>query len=366
MDKTRLEELFDEELLFEDVSLTIRRRSKNRVLKWVTSDQSVLVTIPYIFTGNYGIYVFVDDAADAPEFYRALQAKLKLKQGLFVFAMDGENGTYYDADHGNYIDFEDFYDGVATFRSNHMIPECFRHRVRFSSAEDYFDDKSELFETDGEEEEDDFGYIRPTLTDNKVDEIDDVLVAIADEPAVDGKYVYYPDGSVRVKKYVSGSFGSGGDILFPCSDADPNKMYWIAVLGGWFGAHKFIDRKWGQGILYALTCGMGGIFYLLDLISMLTGNYYFAKVDYSMGEDRRIKKSAQRFYMRPMQKRLMCAFGILAAIALTVLVIKVVYEPLLTGLSALLSALGNNLIVNNEEIISGVESVGGELGELIP
>jgi TM2 domain-containing membrane protein YozV len=363
MEKMRLEELFDEELIFENVPLTIKRRSKNKVLKWVTSEKYVPISIPFIFTGNYGVYVFIEDIEDAQQIYSTLQSKLKLKQGLFVFAEEEEGGSYYDADHSCYIDFEDFYEAIEIFRANHMVPECLRHRVKFINIEDYFEDKSELLALDDEEDGDQ--YIRPVIGDNKLDEVDNAIDALSDEPTLDGKYIRYPDGTVKVKQFVSQRFGAGAEVLFPCSEVDPNKMFWITVLGGWFGAHKFVDGKWGQGVLYTLTCGMCGIFYMSDLISMLMGSYYFTKVDYSMGHNKRINKSAQRIYMQPLEKKWICALGLIAAVALTMFTINILYKPLLAGITALLSSIANNQVVNNEEIIAGIEGA-SDVIELIP
>ena len=155
MEKQRLEELFDEELVFENVPLTIKRNGNHKVLKWVTSDKFVSASIPFIFTGSFGVYVLIEDIEDAQQIYDILQSKLKLKQGLFVFAKDGDGGSYYDVDNKNYIDFEDFYEGLYIFRQNHMIPESLIHAVKFKNAEDYFEDKSDLLVLDEEEEDDD-------------------------------------------------------------------------------------------------------------------------------------------------------------------------------------------------------------------
>ena len=48
---------------------------------------------------------------------------------------------------------------------------------------------------------------------------------------------------------------------------------WVALclclfLGG-FGAHKFYDGKAGMGILYIFTCGLFGIGWFIDLITIL-------------------------------------------------------------------------------------------------
>lgn len=41
------------------------------------------------------------------------------------------------------------------------------------------------------------------------------------------------------------------------------------LLGGWFGLHKFMEKKTGLGILYLLTGGLLGIGWLVDSITYL-------------------------------------------------------------------------------------------------
>jgi len=47
------------------------------------------------------------------------------------------------------------------------------------------------------------------------------------------------------------------------------------LLGGWFGLHKFMEKKIGLGILYLLTFGIFGIGWIIDCI--VYGSRYFKK-----------------------------------------------------------------------------------------
>lgn len=40
----------------------------------------------------------------------------------------------------------------------------------------------------------------------------------------------------------------------------------VTIFGGWFGLHKFMDKKIGMGILYFLTTGLFGIGWIIDII----------------------------------------------------------------------------------------------------
>lgn len=46
----------------------------------------------------------------------------------------------------------------------------------------------------------------------------------------------------------------------------------ITILGGWFGLHKFIDKKIGMGILYLFTFGLFGIGWLFDIYKAFTSS----------------------------------------------------------------------------------------------
>ena len=45
--------------------------------------------------------------------------------------------------------------------------------------------------------------------------------------------------------------------------------FFLCLFLGIFGAHKFYEGKAGRGILYLLTCGIFGIGWLIDLLSIL-------------------------------------------------------------------------------------------------
>lgn len=46
--------------------------------------------------------------------------------------------------------------------------------------------------------------------------------------------------------------------------------FFLCLLLGLFGAHKFYEGKIGMGILYLFTLGLFGVGWLIDLISILT------------------------------------------------------------------------------------------------
>lgn len=47
----------------------------------------------------------------------------------------------------------------------------------------------------------------------------------------------------------------------------------VTIFGGWFGLHKFMDKKIGMGILYFLTAGLFGIGWIIDIIKECIAKY---------------------------------------------------------------------------------------------
>ena len=40
----------------------------------------------------------------------------------------------------------------------------------------------------------------------------------------------------------------------------------VTIFGGWFGLHKFLDKKIGMGVLYQFTAGLFGIGWIIDIL----------------------------------------------------------------------------------------------------
>ena len=120
-------------------------------------------------------------------------------------------------------------------------------------------------------------------------------------------YRYTEDGVLLVRKTESGRTGNFGSLFydrelwFRCSEKDPDRQYLQMVLGGWFGLHKFLEKKYWQGIFYLLTCGCFGVFYLYDLFAMFVGDYSYKAVTY-VEEDEGLKRIMQKIYYKPLEK----------------------------------------------------------------
>lgn len=82
-----------------------------------------------------------------------------------------------------------------------------------------------------------------------------------------GAVKYGADGHAYIKKH-------GSWVI--ASDLDPDETFKKCALFGAFGVHKFAEptrSKKLTGILYFLTCGLFGVGWLADCVSMLLGVY---------------------------------------------------------------------------------------------
>ena len=61
--------------------------------------------------------------------------------------------------------------------------------------------------------------------------------------------------------------------MTPTSDKSKATALILCVLFGWLGLHRFYVGKVITGLLYACTCGLFGIGWLVDLIMVCTGKF---------------------------------------------------------------------------------------------
>ena len=130
------------------------------------------------------------------------------------------------------------------------------------------------------------------------------------------------------------------DEYFPVADDDPKKFLLLAIFGGAFGLHRFAAGEYARGIFYLLTCGGFGVFFLFDIMAILTGSYYVRQVSYIEDGDT-YRRSVSRIYLRKPdgRARLWGAAGwVFAAYSSYFLYVKL-FIPALCGIgSALIGA----------------------------
>ena len=323
----------------------------------VASGKEKTAQILRIMTGINGVFVICEGKKDMPDIYSALYHRLGIRNSLFCFVWtEGEaGGALYDPSQQSFIEIVDFVIGFESFYFNHLIPQSELHLYDFKNLEDYLKVQiPEIEEVPKEEDDRREKYVRPLISEEKLDHIADILLEMEGAALVDGNYLVDSDGSMKVKKIISASNGVGIPVLsgsvskhlFPCEEVDGNKAYITTLAGGWFGLHKFQRGKWGQGLLYLLTCGVGGVFYVYDLIMMLIGNYYDTKVEYSMVEGH-ITQKKQRVYARPVRNKRIWALTVPVAMLFTWAVTTFVYIPTAQAITTAITTIVQDVAEDN-------------------
>lgn len=161
------------------------------------------------------------------------------------------------------------------------------------------------------------------------------------------------DGTLLVRKvedvrlgHFPVSFGVR-ELWFPCLMVDADRQYLLMVLGGWFGLHKFQEKRYFYGLFYLLTCGCFGVFYFWDLVEMLCGNYKVIQVSYGM-EKGVLERKRKRCYYAPIRKKKRAVFLLGFAFFLTVILVQFLYRPVGTlVISTVAEFIANNVSERN-------------------
>lgn len=94
------------------------------------------------------------------------------------------------------------------------------------------------------------------------------------------KLLFLDNSNNKIKIDAEGNvFIKRGNKFFKASEQSSNKLFWITLLGGWLGIHKFVQGEKIQGFIYLLTIGLFGFGWLMDIISLLLGSI---KDDYGL------------------------------------------------------------------------------------
>lgn len=298
-----------------------------------------------LFVGTNGIYVCVDQADGQNNLFHMIKRKFNLQdQQLFLFLVSAtDSGSFYDYTNG-FVEMKNIYEAYQNCYYNHLIPQADLFHISFSCPSDYC--QSVEYEADYEAYEDDAEqYVMPVISEKQLDLIKNKLEAIFNEPVTDGNYRIYPDGRMEIKRAVTESVGGvistfveKGTAYFPCMEADGDQFFLLTLLGGLFGLHKFKTGNYLRGILYALTCGCCGVFYILDLLSIIFGSYSYSMIssDKSSGT---VEFQKKRFYSRPLKNKKKAMLLTLVAAVFAFLLVKFVYISALDHINVILSSV---------------------------
>lgn len=345
-------------------------------------DKSLIV--PLLITGSNGIYIFIDELfkEDVKEIHQQLEKLFNIRNdGLYLFfynsdnSNEGEDDTLtawvYDFVHHEFLELEDLYDAFDVFYYNHYIPQAELHCYHFNSLIDYFTLQEVEIERELELEENDERYIKPIISSDKVEYIEKKLEELLSSGRKEGKYTYYEDGTMTVNKIVRSpdgwkkpweSYMETKTYDYPCSYEEGDKTFLITALGGWFGVHKFRTGKFVQGIFYLLSCGCCCMFYFIDMVAVMTGNYATTNSHYFRSPSGRVEKAQIITYNRPVKNKKLFLLAPIMAI-ISILLLNYAYLPAYEYGSKAVSSIVQELYeekINNGNNIKNISGLSDE------
>lgn len=131
-----------------------------------------------------------------------------------------------------------------------------------------------------------------------------------------------------------------GNMWYEASEDNTESLFYITLLGGWLGLHKFKRQETKRGILYLVTFGLFGVGWLIDILRILLG----------------VEKGEDEAYLLPVENPKMKWLMFLAAIPAAALLIFCHYKIL----SAILSGVGMIL-----DTITGSTTTGKHLESIL-
>ncbi len=167
------------------------------------------------------------------------------------------------------------------------------------------------------------------------------------------KYITDEDGQQYVLKYedkrICGiSTGLiGEEVYYPLSEMETSELILKTTILGFLGVHKFKLGQIMQGILYLITCGGAGLLPMLDIVSMVTGNYYYIRNDYS-NEGLRV---SEQIYLKGSEKKLL---GLIMAIISGIIGFVIANTLYLTFLKGIVEIIGSVISAANPNAFSEI------------
>ena len=156
----------------------------------------------------------------------------------------------------------------------------------------------------------------------------------------DGTKYIQKDSDLKIGKINTGLIGR--KMWYRVSEILPEKVACYIAFGGSVGLHKFMNGEFGQGFLYLLTSGFGGILPVLDLIALFTGGYSYQEVIYYQ-EECGIQRRSEKIYVERCCGLFKCLLAIGITLAVGILWTHFVYASALELVIQLITEIGINI-----------------------
>lgn len=318
--------------------------------------------VSLVCLGQNGVYVFILSKSEDTDVLlndvaRAQQKYRLNTNGVYIFVRTHEKDYFYEA--GKLHEIESALEGFSNLYLNTQRPSIDLNYIGFSSdldmlqepelPEAYKDENGNAVEV---ECSGDVSFVSPRISEN-------MLLVIAkrfDEARedLDDKTEYVDENGVKYRKHYATSANGlwvSSEQWYPVADDDPVRFFFLTLFGGIFGLHKFKTKEYLKGLFYLLTCGGFGIFYVMDVISIATGNYFVTQVSYS-DNGNQMEKYKQKIYLDRLPKLSYKLSGIVSSVAIAYVAYVLVYIPILSfiGSGAIDTVLekGNEMVETSD------------------
>lgn len=237
---------------------------------------SKTLTVPLIVINDTAVFVVIGlHGSNILNDIETITARYHLTDPSYFFVQDPDKAMFWDEDYDQLIPVEDLYTGFFNVYfpviSGNM-PRLIREGI--SPAMCAVEEEPSEYSICDER-----GILSQVRRDAILHAIDEDLkkpLTVKDSLRF-SLQKYYTSGD---QKYVRKLDAFGREEYCKVSDIDPDEFYKLVLFGGMFGLHRFQDKQYAKGIGYLLTCGMFGMFWLIDLLIVLLGNYRLSDGSY--------------------------------------------------------------------------------------
>lgn len=293
---------------------------------------NVVIGFPavYVFIGYNGIY----DEITMKRQVSVVRSQIGVNvPGTFCIFVSEDTDYIYDSDGDRMIEIYD--ERFLNLYKNMRHAQC----PLFQKLEDL------LTEQKPEEE------INENIGEIYIDRLMDTISEIMDSD--ENVVVRYDECGNRYKKHIANA--KIWKIPLPIKmkeewcridDRNPVRQLLITVLGGWLGIHKFMEYNIAGGLLYLFTGAGCGIFYIIDVISLITGTAHKKEASYYEDERGRTQQVKETVYYEPVDNIFMKIVAVLVSVLIAFVAVNVFYKMLFNFLYNISAVAANGFITD--------------------
>lgn len=306
------------------------------------------IYIPFMLSGSNGIYIFLNYEEDEKR-RRDLILSIKKKYGLqkneaFFFLLDEQESYLVEKDNVTLIELKDIYVTFENIYMNTMRPYIEYMELHLEDYSMLIKSQEELEDIVEEKEVEDTGdirFVKPLVSQMIIEKIEKLNGEQRNQQYIDENTRIDEDGTLYIQKYETVKILGliKGKKWYRCSEEDPDKIFLLTFLGGWFGLNKFREGKIKTGLFYLITCGCAGIFYVIDLINMITGTKCYEEITYEEDKTGYLKRYKEKVFYKKLTNWKKAIIAIPLSIVISYILMNGVYKNLFFVITDLLSSI---------------------------